>query len=85
MNLRRTISFTLIIILPLLPQVAFASDGSHEFPGEGNLPYLLTAFAIVWAGFFGYVFYLHHQSNELRRDLEKLRLASIQKQSTKRR
>lgn len=42
-------------------------------PGESNLGFLFAAFAVAWAVFFGYVFYMSRRERELRRDLDELR------------
>lgn len=40
---------------------------------DRNLAYLFAAFAVTWAAFFAYVFYLGVKSRELRREIELLR------------
>ena len=38
-----------------------------------NLIYLLAAFSIVWAAFFGYLFILSRRQRQLRRELDSLK------------
>ena len=37
-----------------------------------NLSYLLAAFILIWAGFFGYLFKLSREQRQLRRELDSL-------------
>ena len=69
----RTMAAALALMAALVPQVMIAATANQEFRGASNLPYLFGGFAIVWLGFFGYVFYLHRRERELRRELEALR------------
>ena len=63
-----------LLVLWLLPSVALAAPMAHEeAPGESNLGFLFAGFAVVWAVFFGYVFYMSRRERELRRELDALR------------
>jgi CcmD family protein len=42
---------------------------------EANLPYLFAVYAITWAIFFAYLYYLSQRQQNLRRELEELREA----------
>ena len=64
----------LALLAALAPQVALAAPAAQEeVAGESNLPFLFSAFAVAWAGFFAYVIYLHQRSRALRREIEALR------------
>ena len=43
-----------------------------ELPSP-NLPYLFAAFAVSWAGFFAYVFFVMRRQQELQKDVRALR------------
>ena len=63
-----------LLLLLLMPSVALAAPlAQEEAPGESNLGFLFAAFAVAWAVFFGYVFYMSRRERELRRDLDQLR------------
>ena len=38
-----------------------------------NLSYLFAAFAVIWVGLLGYVFFLAQRQRRLRRDIELLK------------
>ena len=38
-----------------------------------NLPYLFTAFGIVWVVFFAYTFFVSRQQREMEREIEELK------------
>ena len=40
---------------------------------SANLPYLFAAFAVTWAVFFGYVFFVNRRQQELRNEIGRLR------------
>lgn len=40
-----------------------------------NLPYLFAAFAVTWAVFFGYMFFIGRRQQEIRAEIERLRQA----------
>ena len=42
---------------------------------SGNLPYLFAAFAVIWAIFFAYVFFVTRRQQELRNEISRLRHA----------
>ncbi len=64
----------LALLAALIPQVALAAPAAQEeAAGESNLPFLFSAFAVVWAGFFAYIIYLHLRSRDLRREIDALR------------
>ncbi len=73
MRVKLVIVLALTLLTALAPQMALAASSGQEAAGEGNLPYLFGGFAVVWAGFFGYVFYVHRRERELRREIEAMR------------
>ncbi len=44
-----------------------------ELP-SANLPFLFAAFAVSWAAFFIYAFFVTRRQQELRREIRELRL-----------
>ncbi|MEK7806707.1 MAG: CcmD family protein [Chloroflexota bacterium] len=40
---------------------------------SSNLPYLLAAFAVTWAVFFLYVFFMTRRQQEMRNEIRELR------------
>ena len=40
---------------------------------EANLPYLFAVYAVTWAAFFAYAFFMSRRQQDLRRDLDALR------------
>ena len=61
----------LLLVLPLL--LMGAAQGTEEL--DDVLPYLFAVYAITWAGFFAYAFFLSRKQAELRREVERLRQA----------
>ena len=52
---------------------------SH-FP-SANLPFLFAAFAVTWAIFFGYAFFVSRRRQEMQREVAELHRELEQKQS----
>ena len=74
MGVKLILVLALALLAALMPQAALAAGAvQEEAAGESNLPFLFSAFAVVWAGFFAYVFYLHRRSRDLRREIDALR------------
>ena len=76
MHKRTAVALSILLLaVALIPQVALASVTGQE--GEpvrnANLPFLFAAFAVVWAGFFGYLFYIHQRSSNLRQEIDELK------------
>ncbi len=53
---------------------------SH-FP-SANLPFLFTAFAVTWAIFFAYAFFVSRRRQEMQREIAELHRELEQKKST---
>ena len=43
-----------------------------QLPSD-NLPYLFAAFAVIWAIFFAYMFFMTRRQQELRNEISRLR------------
>ncbi len=76
MHKRTTVALEMMLLAAILiPQAVLASVAGQE--GEtvrnANLPYLFAAFAVVWAGFFGYLFYIHQRNSNLRQEIDELK------------
>ena len=46
---------------------------------DSNLTYLFAVFFITWAGFFGYVFVMSRRQKEMRREIDALKRALVEK------
>jgi CcmD family protein len=76
MHKRTTVALALTLLAAILvPQAALASVAGQETESvrNANLPFLFAAFAVVWAGFFGYLFYIHQRSSNLRQEIDELK------------
>ena len=62
------------LLLLMLPALIGAAP-SQQAPGESFLPYLAAAFAVTWAGFFAYAFFVSSKQAELQREIQALRRA----------
>jgi len=47
-----------------------------------NLPYLFAAFAVSWAVFFGYAFFVSRRQQEMQREIRALRQVLEQRDSS---
>ena len=45
-----------------------------------NLPFLFAAFAVTWAAFFAYAFFVSRRQQELRKEIAELRSALEQQE-----
>ena len=70
-RLRGPLMAALLLLLPVL--LMGAAQGTEEL--DDVLPYLFAVYAITWAGFFAYAFFLSRKQAELRREVEALRQA----------
>ncbi len=79
MGMKLTMTLALALLAALMPQVALAAGAAQEeAAGESNLPFLFSAFAVVWAGFFAYIIYLHLRGRDLRREIDALRRERVE-------
>ena len=68
----------LLLMLPTLLGAAPSQEDPgvappQQVPGESFLPYLAAAFAVTWAGFFAYAFFVSSKQAELQREIQALR------------
>ena len=56
-----------------------AQDG---FDRNGNLPFLFAVYTVTWAAFFAYVFYMSRRQRELRRELDEIKRALEEKETS---
>ena len=68
-----------LLLLIMAPALLGAAPGQGA-PGESFLPFLAAAYAVTWAAFFAYSFYVSRKQAELRRELDALRRALEQRQ-----
>ena len=59
-----------------------SQETEGESDPEAKLPYLFAVYTIIWAGFFGYVFYMSRRQRETRRELDVLRRTLIDREQT---
>ena len=69
----------LLLLSAAVTGVAEAAGAAQADEPESNLPFLFAAFAVTWAAFFAYAFYMAHRERELRREVEALRQALEEK------
>ena len=67
----RQLRIPLLGLLPLLSFVFVAAQGGTE-DLKSTLPYLFAVYAIAWAGFFAYAFFLSRKRVELEREVKEL-------------
>ncbi len=63
--------------------LAAGAAQENEYDPEGNLSYLFAVFAITWAAFFAYAFYMGRRQRELRREIDDLKEALQEKDPQK--
>ena len=51
---------------------------------SANLPFLFAAFAVSWAAFFAYAFFVTRRQQEMRREIRELRQALEEQGPTER-
>ena len=70
-----------LVLLALIMAPALLSSAPKQgAPGESFLPFLAAAYAVTWAAFFAYAFYVSRKQAELRRELDALRQALEQRE-----
>lgn len=73
-HIRKALTVVAALGASLAPQAVLAAPASHiTAPGESNLGYLFAGFAVVWLGFFAYVFYMGRRERSLRSEIDELR------------
>ena len=66
-RLAAMLAATLLLVPALL--------GSSHTEGEEFLPFLFAVFAVTWAAFFAYAFFMSRKQIDLKREIESLRQA----------
>ena len=56
----------LVALLLLVPALL----GSSHTEGEDFLPFLFAVFAVTWAAFFAYAFFMSRKQADLKREIE---------------
>ena len=59
-----------------------AGPAQDDFDRDGNLPFLFAVYTITWAAFFAYAFYMSRRQRELRRELDELKRALEEKETS---
>lgn len=70
-----------VALIALAAPSAMAAASAQSAPGESNLGYLLAGTLLTWAGFFAYAVYIGRKNRELRREVEELRAALVERDS----
>ncbi len=66
---------------PLPAPAAYAAQEAGADP-EANLPYLFAVFITTWLAFFGYVFYMSRRQREMQREIDELKRAISERDSS---
>ena len=64
-----------VIIALAAPAIAAADTLAQQPRGESELPWLFAVYAITWAAFFGYIFFMSRRQREMQREIDALRHA----------
>ena len=59
-----------------------AGPAQDSFDRDGNLPFLFTVYTVTWAAFFAYAFYMSRRQRELRRELDELKQALEERETS---
>lgn len=71
-----------LVWLMLTGNVMAAEHGQTDSAfDESPLPFLFAVYAVTWAAFFAYAFYMSRRQRELRRELDELRKALEEKET----
>ena len=63
--------------------VALAEGSAQDvFDRDGNLPFLFAVYTVTWAAFFAYAFYMSRRQRELRRELNEIKRALEEKETS---
>ena len=75
----------ILLSVTLIPVAASAYDATpatiaveasaQQQRGEAELPWLFAVYAITWAAFFGYVFFMSRRQREMQREIDALQRA----------
>ena len=59
-----------------------AGSAQNDFDRDGNLPFLFAVYTVTWAAFFAYAFYMSRRQRELRRELDEMKRALEEKETS---
>ena len=59
-----------------------AGSAQDDFDRGGNLPFLFAVYTVTWAAFFAYAFYMSRRQRELRRELDEIKRALEEKETS---
>ena len=77
---RRGTRWLSVLLLLIMAPALLGAAPEQRAPGESFLPFLAAAYAVTWAAFFAYSFYVSRKQAELRRELDALRRALEQRE-----
>ena len=63
----------LALLALLVGALVLGAVPQQDSDPEGYLPYLFAAFALTWAAFFAYLFFIARKERALRQEMEALR------------
>jgi CcmD family protein len=63
----------LTLLVGLVTLLAPAMLGANHTEGEEFLPFLFAVFAVTWAAFFIYAFFMTRKQADLKREIDALR------------
>ena len=63
----------LTAMLAALSLIAPVLLGASHTEGENYLPFLFAVFAVTWAAFFAYAFFMSRKQADLKREIDSLR------------
>lgn len=59
-----------------------AGPAQDDFDRDGNLPFLFAVYTVTWAAFFAYAFYMSRRQRELRREIDEIKRALEEKETS---
>ena len=59
-----------------------AGPAQDDFDRDGNLPLLFAVYTVTWAAFFAYAFYMSRRQRELRREIDEIKRALEEKETS---
>ena len=77
LGMKLIVPIILAVIALAQPTIAYAQESTSSSNLEANLPFLFAVYAITWAGFFAYLFFISRRQRELRNELESLKLERL--------
>lgn len=59
-----------------------AGPAQDDVDRDGNLPFLFAVYTVTWAAFFAYAFYMSRRQRELRREIDEIKRALVEKETS---